>query len=89
MSLVRIGNGTFNFGLVTEIREFNVGGKAALPRVEISFLFGCMAALEGDEALALRAYLIKHSAIVTPPPDEPDFGADPLPFPAESAEEGA
>lgn len=92
MNLVRIGNATFNMALMVEIREFHMNGKTAIPRVEIVFVTGSMAALEGDEALALRAFLVKHSAVVTPAPQEPNYGADgggtSLPFHPEGTEEG-
>ena len=95
MNLVRIGSRTINLGLVIQILEPSADpdlpiGSGLARRLELSFVNGSTTALEGEEAEALRRYLMQNSASLNAAPSENEFSTGATLFPkAASREEGA
>lgn len=77
MNLVRIGAKTFNLSLVMRYEE-NVDPDmpSGSRRLELVFVNGATAALEGEDAEAMRRYLVSNSTAIALNVEEGEFSAE-------------
>lgn len=80
MNLIRIGSQTINLSLVMRFQEHAADpempiGHAAARRLELVFVNGATAALEGDDAESMRRYLIANSTTIGTIGNESEFSA--------------
>jgi hypothetical protein len=93
VNFVRVGVDVYNFGLLQHVRLLiNPAGGGECPhRIELVFENGSTAAVEGRDALALRAFFLANSASLDALREDLDFatnGEGNLPGSTQGREEG-